>query len=290
MLLDPDLYDDIAESFDRYSERCVFPITECLMEMSGVRTGETLLDVACGSGIVTCRAAALVGPTGQAIGIDLSPGQIRVATRKAQAQKYHWTQFRIMDALQLEFADDSFDIVVAQFPHLPDRSRCLAEMFRVLKPGGRFAICNGGSGAPIWPLHNAPAPAEIPTAAIIDGLFRSCLGAHVPQLELAWAGNAPTQVADPHAALTNELERAGFGDIALWSYAYTAPFYTADDACAWEGVRISPYRMHKAKLDPVQVHAFEQEYLRQVQAKLDQYGVVGLTTAALFGVGAKPGV
>src|SRR5215475_6325980 len=96
---DPDQYDDVAELFDRYSERAVLPITACLIEMTGLSIGQRVLDVACGSGIVTRRVAAVVGKTGHAVGIDLSPGQIRVATHRSEEQGYDWSAFSVMDAL-----------------------------------------------------------------------------------------------------------------------------------------------------------------------------------------------
>src|SRR5262245_14180264 len=205
---DPDQYDDIAELFDRYSERSVLPITACLLEMTHVSIGQRVLDVACGSGIVTRRAAALVGETGRVVGIDLSPGQIRVATYRSEEQGYGWSVFSVMDALRLAFADNFFDVVVAQFPHLPDRTRCIGEMFRVLKPGGKFAICNGGGGATPGPLTQAPAQADIPPGAVVDGLFRLCLSAHFPQVMARPAGNAPPVQGTPHVALRAELEQA----------------------------------------------------------------------------------
>jgi trans-aconitate methyltransferase len=145
-MLDPDRYDEVAEAFDRYSERTGFPITECLMEMTRVSGGDRLLDVACGSGIVTRRAAALIREAGKAVGIDLSPNQ--------------------------------------------------------------------------------------------------------------------------------------------WSYAYTAPFDTAEAVLEWESIRTSAYRM-RTDLDPARVEAFRQHYLREARERHDQHGVLGLTTGALFGVGIK---
>jgi SAM-dependent methyltransferase len=293
-MLDPDRYDEVAEAFDRYSERTGFPITECLLEMTRVSPGDRLLDVACGSGIVTRRAAASVEEVGTAIGIDLSPNQIRVARQRAQTAGYPWAEFAVMDAMGLAFGAESFDVVVAQFPHLPDRARCIGEMVRVLKPGGRFAICNGGGGAPPWPLTDPPPLANIPGEAVLDGFFRACMAEHFPALPAGAAGNAPVRppASDfvgyprPSDALRDELVTAGLDPVSLWSYAYTAPFHTAEEAFEWESIRTSVYRM-QTDLDPARVAAFRQEYLRAAREKLDQHGVLGLTTGALFGVGSK---
>lgn len=283
-MLDPDRYDDVAEAFDRYAERTVFPVTECLMEMTGARAGHVLLDVACGSGIVSRRAAAIVGPTGRTVGIDLSPGQIRVAAERARALGHHWSEFRVMDAMRLELADASFDVVVAQFPHFPDRARCIAEMFRVLKPGGAFAIANGGGGAPRWPLANAPEPSPVPPEAALDGLFAACLEERFPELAGATAGFAP----GPRPPVEEELRQAGFAGIQRWSYSYLAPFTSVAEVLEFQCLSTSRYRMARSRLDPTRVRAFEAEYHRRAAPILARFGVVGLTSGALFGVGTRP--
>jgi hypothetical protein len=161
-------------------------------------------------------------------------------------------------------------------------------MFRVLKLGGTFAICNGGGGATRWPLKWAPAQADIPPGAVVDGLFHLCLSEHFPHVMARPAGNAPPSQDNPQVALRTELEQAGFTEINLWSYAYTAPFVTAEEVFEWESVRTSPYRMCMRDLDPDRVMAFKHDYLAQARVKRDQCGVLGLTTEALFGVGSKP--
>jgi len=286
-MLDPDQYDDVAERFDRYAERTTGPITECLMEMTRIGAGQQVLDVACGSGVVTRRAAAIVGPAGRAIGIDLSPGQIAVAARRAQTEGCSWSKFIVMDALHLEFAEETFDAVVAQYPHLPDRQRCLREMARVLKSGGRLAICNGGGGAAVWPLAKAPLDAPVASDAIVDGLFMTCLETHFPDVLEGSGGAAPQAQADPQTALRDELEQAGLSEIALWSYGYATPFHSAAEAFEWESIRCSLYRMHQADLDAISVAAFRQDYLQQAQAKLERWGVLGVSTGALFGAAMK---
>jgi hypothetical protein len=88
--------------------------------------------------------------------------------------------------------------------------------------------------------------------------------------------------------LRDELRRAGFDRIGLWSYAYTAPFASAEELCVWEGLRLSGYRMARDRLDPGRVETFEAAYRRRAQATLDRFGIAGLTTGALFGTGIRP--
>jgi len=221
------------------------------------------------------------------VGIDLSPGQIDVAARRAQAQGCAWSEFIVMDALHLEFADETFDAVVAQYPHLPDRRLCLQEVARVLKSGGCLAICNGGGGAPVWPLSNAPMDAPVAPDAIVDGLFTTCLETHFPDVLKRPAGDAPKEQADPQSTLRGELEQAGLSDITLWAYGYATPFYSAAEAFEWESIRCSLYRMHEAGLDADSVTALRQDYLQKAQEKLERWGVLGVSTGALFGAATK---
>lgn len=292
-MLDPDQYDDVAARFDRYTERTTGPITECLMEMTRIGPGQQVLDVACGSGVVTRRVAAAVGPTGKAVGIDLSPGQIDVAASRAQSKGCSWSEFIVMDALHLKFADATFDAVVAQYPHLPDRRLCLEQMVRVLKSGGYLAICNGGGGAPAWPLTNAPIDAPVALDTIVDGLFTTCLETHFPHVLKRAAGAAPEAQAtpgaqrDPQFALRDDLERAGLNNITLWSYTHVSPFCSAAEAFEWESIRNSLYRMHQASLEPSSVAAFRQDYLQKAQEKLTRWGVLGVSSGALFGAASK---
>jgi SAM-dependent methyltransferase len=113
-----------------------------LLERAGVARGESVLDVACGTGIVARTAAPLVGPDRKVVGVDLNEAMLTVARRVAAAcgSEISWRQG---DAARLPFADDSFDAVVCQMALMffPDRVRALAEMGRVAGPGGRVGVC-----------------------------------------------------------------------------------------------------------------------------------------------------
>lgn len=99
--------------------------------------GMRILDLACGPGNLTSRLAALVGPGGEVVGVDLAAGMIE----RARARGIPNARFEVMDIERLTFADASFDAATCghglQFvPHL---DRALAEARRVLKVGSRFA-------------------------------------------------------------------------------------------------------------------------------------------------------
>lgn len=105
--------------------------------------GEAVLDVGCGTGDLARAAYKRVGPTGLTAGIDASPQMIAHARQKA-TRAGMTIDFRVEPVEALSFADRTFDVVVSSlvFHHLPDalKERGLAEIRRVLKPGGRLLI------------------------------------------------------------------------------------------------------------------------------------------------------
>jgi SAM-dependent methyltransferase len=108
-----------------------------LAEVAGIRSGDRVLDVACGTGILARDVLARVGPSGRVTGLDLNEGMLAVARRLRP--EMDWRQG---DAAKLPFEDSAFDVVASQFSLMffPDRVAALREMWRVLAPRGRLAV------------------------------------------------------------------------------------------------------------------------------------------------------
>ena len=113
-----------------------------LADAARIGPGDRVLDVACGTGVLTREAAGRIGPTGTVTGLDLSPEMLAVAARLSPGLR--WQQG---SAESLPFPDGSFDAVVSQFGLMffPDQVAALREMMRVLAPGGRLAVAVWGS-------------------------------------------------------------------------------------------------------------------------------------------------
>ena len=104
---------------------------------AGVRKGDRVLDVACGTGALTLAAAEIAGPSGSVVGLDVNPEMLAVARRKPL--QIEWLEG---SAEALPLLSNSFDAVVSQFGFMffEDKPKALGEMMRVLKPDGRLAL------------------------------------------------------------------------------------------------------------------------------------------------------
>lgn len=113
------------------------------VELSGVRAGQRVLDLAGGTGDFTIRFSSLVGPTGEVVLADINASMLRVGRDrlidKGITQNVMYTQ---LNAEQLPFAPDSFDCICIAYGlrNVTDKDAALRSMFSVLKPGGRALV------------------------------------------------------------------------------------------------------------------------------------------------------
>jgi SAM-dependent methyltransferase len=163
---------------------------------AGIAPGERVLDVGCGTGVLTRLAAEAVGPTGQVVGIDPGPAMIAVARREATSAASR-AEFRLAAIERLPFPDASFDLVLSSFMlhHLPPEVKRagLGEVYRVLKPGGRLlAVDIDRPANPLWWLLCWPLLLMPYTAPNLRGEVPAYLRA---------AGFAPVEVHARKAGL-----------------------------------------------------------------------------------------
>ena len=110
-----------------------------LVEMAALQGHERVLDLACGTGDITFAMAQEL-KSGEAIGLDLTQGMLVLAHRKHSQLKSNNTSFERGDIMHLPHADASFEVVTGGYAlrNVPDITGALGEIYRVLKPGGRF--------------------------------------------------------------------------------------------------------------------------------------------------------
>lgn len=107
-----------------------------------IKPGEHILDLGCGRGNETIQAAILTGPTGKAIGLDLTQAMVDMAQGNAQVHGITNVEFINGNIESLPFNDEEFDAVISNcvINHAPSKAVVYREIYRVLKAGGRFVI------------------------------------------------------------------------------------------------------------------------------------------------------
>ncbi len=118
------------------------PVTETMLDMAGVGSGNRVLDVAAGAGEQTLVTARRVGPSGYVLATDISANILEFAAAEARAADLTNVETRVMDGENLdELEADSFDAVISRVGliYFPDQQKALTGMRRALKPGGRIS-------------------------------------------------------------------------------------------------------------------------------------------------------
>ena len=145
------LHERIAERYKAESARnCSLSCGSTLDEI-GISRGEVILDLGCGRGDDTIRAARKAGPEGKAVGVDLTEAMIDRAGDLAAAEGIDNAVFVQGDIESLPFQENTFDGVMSNcvINHAKDKIRVYREIRRVLKPGGRFVVADAVTKDPL---------------------------------------------------------------------------------------------------------------------------------------------
>ncbi len=187
------------------------PFARGLVEAARLQVGEQVLDVACGTGIVSRLAWPQIAMSGSIVGVDLSASMLDTARRVAADHRMP-VKWEHGDAASLPLASKTVDVVLCQhgLQYFPNRAAALREMHRVLKPSGRTVIN-------VWrPVHYNPGH-----AAFADALER-----HVSDAAAA-ERRAPFALSE-RSELRSLLREAGFQDVVVTLDARVARFPSAE--------------------------------------------------------------
>jgi SAM-dependent methyltransferase len=136
-----------------------------------IHEGDRVLDIGCGSGTDTLIAASLVGTTGRAYALDMTPAML--AKMRSNATKALARNVKIIEgnAEAIPLPDSSVDVVTSNgvLNLVPDKSKAFAEIFRVLRPGGRAQIADIVVGKPV--TDNARADPKLWAECVVGALL-----------------------------------------------------------------------------------------------------------------------
>ncbi|MDH3993785.1 MAG: arsenite methyltransferase [Gammaproteobacteria bacterium] len=174
--------------------------------MASIREGEVVVDLGSGGGLDVFLAARQVGPSGRAIGIDMTGDMISLARANARKGNYDNVSFHLAEIEAMPIPSRSVDCVISNcvLNLCEDKDAALAEVFRILKPGGRLAIS--------------------------DIALRKELPAHVAQEMSAWTGciGGALTIEDNR----DKLLRAGFAEVTIQDAQADLNAYRAGGAAA----------------------------------------------------------
>jgi len=157
--------------------------------MASIREGETVVDLGAGGGLDVFLASQKVGPTGRAIGMDMTGDMVSLARKNAEKGGYANVRFYLAEIEAMPLPDNSVDCVISNcvLNLCPDKDEAFREIYRILKPGGRLAIS--------------------------DIALKQALPKEVEQEVAAWTGciAGAMTIADNR----DKLKAAGFGEVEI---------------------------------------------------------------------------
>jgi ubiquinone/menaquinone biosynthesis C-methylase UbiE len=238
-------WDKAAAQYESSWRRQLAPAQTRMLALAKLRAGERVVDIACGTGLVSFAAAAIVGSTGTVLGTDLSDAMIRIAShRAADAQ----VSFERMDAEELHLPDASFDVALCALGlmYVPDPRRAVAEMRRVA----------GRATASVWGARNRCGWAEI--FPIVDARVKSEV---CPLFFGLGTGDS----------LRTVFEDAGFAHLELERLDAPLHYASAEEACdaAFVG---GPVALAWSRFDEQVRREVRAEYLASIEPYRDGGG------------------
>lgn len=224
-----------------------------LIELAQLRRGQTVLDIATGTGLAAIAAARIVGSEGHVVGVDISPGMLEQARRKIEADGIVNIELVEADADYLNFNDNSFDAILCSsaIVYLTDISATLRQWYRFLKPDGLVAF-------------SCFAQTAFPTAVMFRAKVQA-YGISIPN---------PNEPLGTPQKCHDLLTETGFKEIAVKTEQFGWYLSSASGAeGSWNGNSKSAFGFQVFELAPKQLEQCHAEYIAEVEALVTDQGI-----------------
>ena len=238
-------WDRAVDHYERLWSSQLKPAQDRLIELTRLERGARVLEISCGTGLVTWPLAELVGPHGQVVATDISERMVERTAAEAARRGLHQVVCRRLGAEAIDEADATFDAVVCSLGlmYVPEVDTALNEMHRVLVPGGRIVVA-------VWGARAECGWAEV--FPIVESRVASDVCPMFFQL-----GTGDT--------LAQSLARAGFEAIRTDRLSSTLEYASGDEAAdaAFLG---GPVALAYSRFDEAARVGARQEYLASIAA------------------------
>jgi ubiquinone/menaquinone biosynthesis C-methylase UbiE len=242
-------YQETASNYDNI--RFVRICAGRLVDLAQLQPGESILDVATGTGHLALAAAQAVGPSGKVTGLDLTREMLEQAKRKAEAKGVTNAEWREGDAERPPFPDATFDAVICASGifFLPNQLAALREWRRVLKPGGQ----------------------------VLFSTFGKDNNQYLGDLAKQWQGRygltvfeAPTPLPDP-SQCQRLLDEADFADVTVTPERHDYYFHNGDEY--WAEFSNTHARVALARLSAHRLEEFRKDLLGDIESLAGPQGI-----------------
>jgi ubiquinone/menaquinone biosynthesis C-methylase UbiE len=238
-------WDRASSFYEKFWLNQLAPAQEELLTVASLKAGERILDIACGTGLVSFRAAALAGDKGFVVGTDISEKMVEVCQQRAVRENLKNIFFARMDAEELELEFGLFDkaLCALGLMYMPEPVRALSEMRRMLKPDGSSSVL-------VWGRRD-----HCGWAALFEIVERRVASDVCPMF---------FHLGNP-GMLAHAFEKAGYAKIELKTITASLRFKSAEDACgaAFAG---GPVALVYHKFNDSIKKEVHQEYLESIKA------------------------
>jgi ubiquinone/menaquinone biosynthesis C-methylase UbiE len=204
-------WDRAAAEYDTLWHAQLAPAHHAVLARAAPSPGQQVLDLACGTGLLSLPLAQTLGTQGMVLGVDISGAMVDIAERRARALGLEQARFLRMDAERLNLPDSHFHTAVCALGlmYMPDPEQALREMGRVLRPGGRLVLAVWGERARCgWSAVLSIVDEEV-ASDVCPWFFRLGQG----------------------HALAEACRTAGFTEVLEERIACTLDYSNANDAC-----------------------------------------------------------